>query len=341
MKKKLKIVASSKQEIKHFVDRIKDFPNHINQFPINQNILEKKLIFFFNKKKLNTIWSDNIKVGFIIKNFKKKHIFFDFFAYSFKYFNLSELINLNLFDKKDFFKRSELIKKKFSKLQLSQKRIEFNSIKKMKNRNILILGPKIRNKNIRKKLLKIGYKVKIYNQVISLKFLKKGKFNFIISSGYPFKISEQIIKEFNKRIINLHATFLPWGKGIGTTFFSYLLHQPTGISIHYINNKFDTGDIICRLKVNEKSNDTTRSFYKKLLKNLEKLFISKCDKILRNKIKTVSQKTFKLQTKYFSRFQFEKVIRLLPNGYDTKLYELHNHGILIKKNIELIKFLIR
>jgi len=341
VKNKFKIAPITRHEIKHFVERIKDFPNHINQISINQNILEKKLNFFFDKKKINSIWSDNIKIGLIVENLKKKFIFIDFFAYSFKYLKFRDLKQFKLVDKKDFFKRSEYIKKQFSKLQLSEKKIEFDKINHKKKKHILILGPKIRNKNIKNKILKIGYKVKIYNQLVSLKFLKKEKFDFIISSGYPFKINRQIIKKFNKRIINLHATFLPWGKGIGTTFFSYLLHQPTGISIHYIDNKFDTGNIICRFKLNEKSNDTTRIFYKKLLHSLEKLFINNCDKILEREIKTVKQKTFNIQSKYYSRFHFEKIIRLLPNGYDTKLIELHNHGILIKKNIEFIKFLMK
>ena len=339
MKKKFKIVPTNRQEIIHFIERIKDFPNHINLVTINENILKKKLLFFLNKKKIQTIWSDNIKIGFLIKNQKKNFIFFDFFAYSLKYLDLSDLKHFNLANKKDLLKRSECLKKNFTKEQLLERKIQFISMYEKKNKRVLILGPKIRNTNIENKLIKSGYKVEIYNKVVNLKFLEKKKFDFIISSGYPFRINSQIIQKFNRRIINLHATFLPWGKGIGTTFFSYLLQQPTGISIHYIDTKFDTGDIICRLRINEKSNDTTRSFYRKLLQKLERLFMDNCDKILERRIKTVKQKTFKSQTRYYSRSHFEKIVRLLPEGYDTKLSELHIHGILIKKNIQLMNFL--
>ena len=44
MKKKFKIVPTNRQEIIHFIERIKDFPNHINLVTINENILKRRLL---------------------------------------------------------------------------------------------------------------------------------------------------------------------------------------------------------------------------------------------------------------------------------------------------------
>ena len=52
------------------------------------------------------------------------------------------------------------------------------------------------------------------------------------------------MKTFKGRIINLHATFLPWGKGIGTTFFSVILENQWGYQFMIIDENFDTGPII-------------------------------------------------------------------------------------------------
>ena len=341
MEKKLKIIPTKKHEIYTIIERVFDFPNHINQTVIRRSILKKKLFYFFKNKKVSTIWSDNIKIGFVIKDKKKRFIFLDFFSYSFKYFKVSDLRYFKLFNKEEILDRSEYIKKNFSNKQLSNKEIEYSNTDKYKIRKILLLGPNQRNKKIKNKLTNRGYKVKILNEIINPKHLRENKYDFIISSGYPYKINNTIIKKYNKKIINLHATFLPWGKGIGTTFFSFLLNQPTGFSFHYIDKKFDTGKIICRYKLIEKKNDTTRTFYKRLLKKIESFFVKNIHKILENNLKGTNQKEYKIQSKYYSRDQFEKIIRLLPYGYDTKLSDLHFHSILIRKNIDFINFLIR
>ncbi len=158
------------------------------------------------------------------------------------------------------------------------------------------------------------------------------KYDYIISSGYPFKINDKIVSKYSGRIFNLHATFLPWGKGIGTTLFSFLLKHPTGSSIHLIDKKFDTGDIIFRQFLMAKKNDTTRSFYKKLMIFTEKIAISYLLQIFDGNFNRISQKIFSVKPPYFSRFDFEKIIKILPLGYDTKIKTLVGLGNILREN---------
>ena len=79
-----------------------------------------------------------------------------------------------------------------------------------------------------KSLKKNNIKVSISNNYLKKSKSVKKKYDFIVSSGYPFKINDKIVNKYSGKIFNLHATFLPWGKGIGTTLFSFLLKQPTG-----------------------------------------------------------------------------------------------------------------
>ena len=53
--------------------------------------------------------------------------------------------------------------------------------------------------------------------------------------------------------------------------------------------------------------DTTRSFYKKLMIITEKIAISNLLQILNGNFKRIQQKKFSIKLPYFSRFDFEKV----------------------------------
>ena len=81
-------------------------------------------------------------------------------------------------------------------------------------------------------------------------------FQYIISSGYAHKIPQDIVDLYRSRLINLHASYLPWGKGIGTILFS-LLGQLLGVSFHLIDKEIDTGDILHRVRMEPDVEDTS------------------------------------------------------------------------------------
>ena len=209
----------------------------------NPLIKEKiKKIKILPKKKIKIIVSDNIRVGMRIKKENKEYYFIYPNYYTLGYLSkkfIHRVYGKNCEDINNFYKE---IKKNnnIENILLSKKKIK-NSKKKL-----LILGNKSRNNKLVKYLKKRNHNVKISNQYLSSKDLINKKYDYIVSSGYPFKINDKIVSKYAGRILNLHATFLPWGKGIGTTLFSFLLKHPTGLSIHLIDKKFDTGDIIFR-----------------------------------------------------------------------------------------------
>ena len=61
-------------------------------------------------------------------------------------------------------------------------------------------------------------------------------------------ISDKIIRNFEKKIINIHPSLLPKFKGLNT--FERALEnreKKTGCTVHYVNNKLDDGDIIVKI----------------------------------------------------------------------------------------------
>ena len=78
-----------------------------------------------------------------------------------------------------------------------------------------------------------------------LEIIKKNKISLICLAGYMKIISEKFIREFRKKIINIHPSLLPNYKGLDT--FNRVLknkEKKTGCTIHFINEKLDDGKII-------------------------------------------------------------------------------------------------
>jgi len=73
-------------------------------------------------------------------------------------------------------------------------------------------------------------------------------------------ISGRLLKNFKKKIINIHPSLLPKFKGLNT--FKRVLKNKevkTGCTVHYVNNKLDDGDIISKkfFYINSKDNEKT------------------------------------------------------------------------------------
>ncbi|HBG58798.1 MAG TPA: phosphoribosylglycinamide formyltransferase, partial [Porphyromonadaceae bacterium] len=83
-----------------------------------------------------------------------------------------------------------------------------------------------------------------------LDILREYKIDFIVLAGFLLKISQPILDAFPGRIINVHPALLPkyGGKGM----YGDRVHQAvidaceteSGITIHYVNEHYDEGDII-------------------------------------------------------------------------------------------------
>jgi phosphoribosylglycinamide formyltransferase-1 len=110
------------------------------------------------------------------------------------------------------------------------------------------------------KLYKIPFRIldldKINNLEFFLKELKKRNISIICLAGYKRILNKKFISKFNKKIINIHPSLLPKFKGLDT--FKRVLEekeQLTGCTVHYVNNKLDSGKIILNKKVSIEPND--------------------------------------------------------------------------------------
>ena len=91
-----------------------------------------------------------------------------------------------------------------------------------------------------------------YSEVILNKL--KAQADFIVLAGFLWKIPEPIVKAFPNKIINIHPALLPkyGGKGMyGMNVHKAVkdnLEKETGITIHFVNERYDEGAIIFQAK---------------------------------------------------------------------------------------------
>ena len=104
----------------------------------------------------------------------------------------------------------------------------------------------------------------ILNEIKLLNELKKRKIKMLCLAGYMKILSKNFIKIFNNNIINIHPSLLPKFKGIKT--FERILknkEKKTGCSVHYVNDKLDSGKIILKKSFFIENSDNISSLKKK------------------------------------------------------------------------------
>ena len=128
----------------------------------------------------------------------------------------------------------------------------------------------------------INTKIKNYENKILIN-LKNYKINFICLAGYMKIISNKIIKNFKKKIINIHPSILPKYKGLNT--YARMLKNKevkAGCTVHYVNEKLDNGKIIIKKIFYISSEDDERLLKQKTQRLEYKAFPEAIVNIFRN-----------------------------------------------------------
>jgi phosphoribosylglycinamide formyltransferase-1 len=111
-----------------------------------------------------------------------------------------------------------------------------------------------------------------YESTELLDQLKEKAIDFIVLAGFLWLIPSYLVSAFQNRMINIHPALLPkyGGKGM----YGKRVHEAvkaagekeTGITIHYVNEKYDEGDIIFQARCELTSDDSPESIAQKVHK---------------------------------------------------------------------------
>ena len=104
-----------------------------------------------------------------------------------------------------------------------------------------------------------------------LNSLKKVNPDLIVLAGFLLKIPKNITSFFKNKIINIHPALLPLygGKGMyGENIHKAVIKNKdkmSGLTIHYVNDKYDDGAIIFQKTIRIEPSETPLSLSKKIL----------------------------------------------------------------------------
>jgi phosphoribosylglycinamide formyltransferase 1 len=103
-----------------------------------------------------------------------------------------------------------------------------------------------------------------------LGYLVDNKIDFVVLAGFLWLVPENILSQYNNRIINIHPALLPryGGKGM----YGEIVHKAvitnhekeSGISIHFVNEKYDQGNIIFQARCIIDPSDTPETLASKV-----------------------------------------------------------------------------
>lgn len=100
--------------------------------------------------------------------------------------------------------------------------------------------------------------------------LKAAGIDFIVLAGFLWKIPVSLIKAFHGKMINIHPALLPkyGGKGMYGNFVHEAViansEKESGITIHYVDEVYDHGQIILQANCLVSQDETPESLAKKV-----------------------------------------------------------------------------
>ncbi len=103
--------------------------------------------------------------------------------------------------------------------------------------------------------------------------------DFIVSSGYSYILKKDVLDLFPDKAVNLHISLLPWNRGSDPDLWSLLENSLKGVTIHYLDEGVDTGDIIVQDTVDLHKDDTLQTYIDRLQERIQQLFSLHWDSI--------------------------------------------------------------
>mgnify|MGYP004456556279 FL=1 len=111
--------------------------------------------------------------------------------------------------------------------------------------------------------------------------LKSYKIELIVLAGFMSVLSKNFVKDYPKRIINIHPSLIP--SFCGKNFYGIKVHEEaikrgvkiTGATTHFVNEIIDGGEIIMQKAVKVLDNDTEEKLQKRVMKSAEWIILPK------------------------------------------------------------------
>ncbi len=124
------------------------------------------------------------------------------------------------------------------------------------------------------------------NEAKFLRQLKSARIQLVILAWWPEILKKVTIRRAAANFINLHPSYLPFGRGKHAYYWSIVNNDPFGVTLHIVDHRIDAGKIIFQKMIPVSISDTGESLYNKGVAEVLELFKNKISGILQGKFKT-------------------------------------------------------
>ena len=130
-----------------------------------------------------------------------------------------------------------------------------------------------------------------YDEEELVRIMEEHQISLIVLAGYMTILSENFVKRYPERIINVHPALIPSFCGKG--YYGLRVHEAalnyvvkiTGATVHYVNEIPDGGKIILQKAVEIHEDDTPKTLQKRVMEEAEWVILPQaaqlvCEKLL-------------------------------------------------------------
>lgn len=113
--------------------------------------------------------------------------------------------------------------------------------------------------------------------------------DLIVSVGFDHLVPPDILDVPSKGAINLHPALLPYNRGKSPNVWPLIEGTPAGVTLHYMDESFDTGEIISQRQIETDFADTGKQLHSRLENAQYDLFTEVWPDIQSGRIDTMPQ----------------------------------------------------
>ena len=103
-------------------------------------------------------------------------------------------------------------------------------------------------------------------------YLSNLEFDLGILAWWPRIISSKIISQPKYGFVNTHNSFLPNNRGKHPYFWAMVEERDYGVTLHWVDEGIDTGDIIAQKQIKFDWEDNAETIYNRSLEEMIQLF---------------------------------------------------------------------
>ena len=115
-----------------------------------------------------------------------------------------------------------------------------------------------------------------------LQRVKEAAPDLIVLAGFMVKAPDEMVRQFENRIINIHPSLIP--AFCGTGYYGLRVHEAalargvkiTGATVHFVNDGMDPGPIIMQQAVKVRDGDTPETLQNRVMEEAEWVLLPWC-----------------------------------------------------------------